>query len=78
MQRILAGTLACAVMVPLLTSCATKRTQRNENQPVAVSAQPLGKETGATVRMQSGRAGHGARGVDDCAADGQTGAGARL
>jgi len=50
MQRILAGTLACAVMVPLLTSCATKRTQRDENQAVAVSAQPLGKETGATVR----------------------------
>ena len=49
MQRILAGTLACAVMVPLLTSCA-KRTERNENQAVAVSAQPLGKETGATVR----------------------------
>jgi outer membrane protein OmpA-like peptidoglycan-associated protein len=49
MQRILAGTLACAVMVPLLTSCA-KRTERNENQVVAVSAQPLGKETGATVR----------------------------
>lgn len=49
MQRILAGTLACAVMVPLLTSCA-KRTERNENQTVAVSAQPLGKETGATVR----------------------------
>lgn len=49
MQRILAGTLACAVMVPLLTSCA-KRTERDENQAVAVSAQPLGKETGATVR----------------------------
>jgi outer membrane protein OmpA-like peptidoglycan-associated protein len=49
MRRIMAGTLACAAIVPLVVGCA-KRTQRNETQTVAVSAQPLGKETGATVR----------------------------
>ena len=49
MRRIVAGTLVCAAFVPLLTSCA-KRTERNENQAVAVSATPIGKETGATVR----------------------------
>ena len=49
MRRIAACTLACAAIVPLMVGCA-KRTERNENQAVAVSAQPLGKETGATVR----------------------------
>ena len=49
MRRIAACTLACAAIVPLVVGCA-KRTVRNENQTVPVSAQPLGKETGATVR----------------------------
>lgn len=49
MRRIAACTLACAAIVPLVVGCA-KRTERNENQVVAVNAQPLGKETGATVR----------------------------
>lgn len=49
MRRIVAGTLACAAMATVFAGCA-KRTTRNENQAVAVSAQPLGKETGATVR----------------------------
>jgi len=49
MRRIVAGTLVCAAIVPLFSSCA-KRTERDENRAVAVSAQPLGKETGATVR----------------------------
>src|ERR1700752_2946171 len=49
MRRIMIGTLACAAIVQLVVGCA-KRTERNENQTVAVSAQPLGKETGATVR----------------------------
>ncbi|HMG17911.1 MAG TPA: OmpA family protein [Gemmatimonadales bacterium] len=49
MRRIMAGTLACAAFVPLLTSCA-KRVERNPGTAVAVSAAPIGKETGATVR----------------------------
>jgi outer membrane protein OmpA-like peptidoglycan-associated protein len=49
MRRILAGTLVCAAVVPLLTRCA-KRTQRNEGGTVAVNASPVVKETGATVR----------------------------
>lgn len=49
MRRIVAGTLVCAAFVPLLTSCA-KRTERNPGTAVAVSATPIGKETGATVR----------------------------
>lgn len=49
MRRIMAGTLACAALVPLLTSCA-KRVERNPGTAVAVSAAPIGKETGATVR----------------------------
>jgi outer membrane protein OmpA-like peptidoglycan-associated protein len=49
MRSILAGTLVCAAFVPLLTSCA-KRTERNQGTAVAVSATPIGKETGATVR----------------------------
>jgi outer membrane protein OmpA-like peptidoglycan-associated protein len=49
MRRILAGTLVCAAFVPLVTGCA-KRTVRNENRAVAVSATPVVKETGATVR----------------------------
>jgi len=49
MRRILAGTLVCAAFVPLLTSCA-KRVERNQGTAVAVSATPIGKETGATVR----------------------------
>lgn len=49
MRRILAGTLVCAAFVPLLTSCA-KRVERNQGTAVAVSATPVGKETGATVR----------------------------
>lgn len=49
MRRILAGTLVCAAFVPLLTSCA-KRIERNQGTAVAVSATPVGKETGATVR----------------------------
>lgn len=49
MRRIMAGTLACAAFVPLLTSCA-KRTQRNEGATVALNAAPVVKETGATVR----------------------------
>lgn len=49
MRRIVAGTLVCAAFVPLLMSCA-KRTERNPGTAVAVSATPIGKETGATVR----------------------------
>lgn len=49
MRRILAGTLVCAAVVPLLTSCA-KRTQQNEGGTVAVNASPVLKETGTTVR----------------------------
>lgn len=49
MRRIVAGTLVCAAFMPLLTSCA-KRTERNAGTAVAVSATPIGKETGATVR----------------------------
>ena len=49
MRRITACTLACAAIVPLVVGCA-KRTVQNENRTVAVNAQPLGKETGATVR----------------------------
>ena len=48
MRRILAGTLVCAAVVPLVTGCA-KRTVRQETV-VAVNATPVGKETGATVR----------------------------
>jgi outer membrane protein OmpA-like peptidoglycan-associated protein len=49
MRRILAGTLVCAAFVPLVSSCA-KRIERNQGTAVAVSATPMGKETGATVR----------------------------
>lgn len=49
MRRIVAGSLAGAAIVSLAAGCA-KRTERNETRTVAVSAQPLGKETGATVR----------------------------
>jgi outer membrane protein OmpA-like peptidoglycan-associated protein len=45
----MAGALVCAAFVPLLTSCA-KRVERNPGTAVAVSAAPIGKETGATVR----------------------------
>ena len=48
MPRILAGTLACVAMVPLLLGC-TKRTQRRETA-VMINAAPVGKQTGATVR----------------------------
>jgi outer membrane protein OmpA-like peptidoglycan-associated protein len=49
MRRILAGTLLCAAMVPLLASCTMKRTE-STTSAVAVNATPVGKETGATVR----------------------------
>lgn len=49
MRRILAGTLACAACVPLVTGCA-KRVEKNPGTAVAVSATPIGKELGATVR----------------------------
>ena len=49
MRRILMGGLVCAALVPMLTSCA-KRTQQSENQAVAVNAAPVGKATGATAR----------------------------
>ncbi|HET9387182.1 MAG TPA: OmpA family protein [Gemmatimonadales bacterium] len=49
MRRIVAGSLVGAALVSLAAGCA-KRTERNETRTVAVSAQPLGKETGATVR----------------------------
>lgn len=49
MRRIVAGSLAAAAIVSLAAGCS-KRTERNETQTVPVSAQPLGKETGATVR----------------------------
>lgn len=49
MRRILAGTLLCAAVVPLLAGCTVKRTQSNTSV-VAVNATPVGKETGATVR----------------------------
>jgi outer membrane protein OmpA-like peptidoglycan-associated protein len=49
MRGILASTLVCAAFVPLLTSCA-KRHQQNEGGTVAVSASPVVKETGTTVR----------------------------
>lgn len=49
MRRIVAGSLVGAAIVSLAAGCA-KRTERNETRTVAVSAQPLGKETGATVR----------------------------
>lgn len=48
MRRIVAGTLLCAALVPVLTSC-TKRTVQRENA-VAINAAPVGTETGATVR----------------------------
>ena len=48
MPRILAGTLACVAMVPLLLGC-TKRTERRETA-VMINAAPVGKQTGATVR----------------------------
>ena len=49
MRRIVAGSLVGAAIVSLAAGCA-KRTERNETRTVAVSAQPLGTETGATVR----------------------------
>ena len=49
MRRIVAGTLAGAAIMPRATGCA-KRAERDEARVVPVSAQPLGKETGATVR----------------------------
>lgn len=49
MRRIVAATLACAAILPLAAGCA-KRTEQQETRVVPVSAQPLGKETGATVR----------------------------
>jgi len=48
MQRITAGALVCAAVVPLLAGC-TKRTE-SKSSVVAINAAPVGKETGATVR----------------------------
>ena len=48
MRRIMAGTLVCAAVVPLLMGC-TKRTESRSNV-VTVNAAPVGKATGATVR----------------------------
>src|SRR5438874_13817430 len=50
MRRILRGGLVCAALVPMLTSCAKRTQQNNENQAVAVNAAPVGKATAATVR----------------------------
>ena len=50
MRRILMSGLVCAALVPMLTSCAKRTQQNNENQAVAVNAAPVGKATGATVR----------------------------
>ena len=50
MRRILTSGLVCAALVPMLTSCAKRTQQNNENQAVAVNAAPVGKATGATVR----------------------------
>jgi outer membrane protein OmpA-like peptidoglycan-associated protein len=49
MRRIVAGTLVCAAIVPLLTSCA-RRTVRDETRAVAVTPSLAGQEMGATVR----------------------------
>jgi len=49
MRRTLASGLVLAAIVPLAAGCM-KRTQSNVNEPVAVSAAPIGKATGATVR----------------------------
>ena len=49
MRRTLAGGLALAALLPLVTNCA-KRTQNNEGATVAASAATVGKATGATVR----------------------------
>lgn len=48
MRRIMAGTLVCAAVVPLLAAC-TKRVESTSNV-VTVNAAPIGKATGATVR----------------------------
>ncbi|MFN2572029.1 MAG: OmpA family protein [Gemmatimonadales bacterium] len=50
MKRILAGTLACAAIVPLIAGCAKRHVINNQSNVVAVSASTVGKETGATVR----------------------------
>lgn len=49
MRRTLAGALVLGALVSMGAGCA-KRTESNENQPVAISAAPIGKGTGATVR----------------------------
>jgi outer membrane protein OmpA-like peptidoglycan-associated protein len=48
MRRIMAGTLVCAAVVPLLAGCA-RRTESRESV-VTVNAAPVGKAIGATVR----------------------------
>jgi outer membrane protein OmpA-like peptidoglycan-associated protein len=48
MRRIMAGTLVCAAVVPLLAGCA-KRTESRESV-ATVNAAPVGKAIGATVR----------------------------
>jgi outer membrane protein OmpA-like peptidoglycan-associated protein len=49
MKRILAVGWACAALVAMTSGCA-RRTVEVAPQPVAVSASPVGKTTGATVR----------------------------
>lgn len=49
MRRILAGTLVCAALMPLITGCTLKRAESRSNV-VAVNAAPVTKQTGATVR----------------------------
>lgn len=48
MRRILTGTIACAAVVPFLFGCTVRRQQQPAT--VAVTASPVGKQTGATVR----------------------------
>lgn len=49
MRKVLAGTIACAAIVPFLFGCTIRR-QQNVNTAVAVNAPAIGKQTGATVR----------------------------
>ena len=50
MRRIMAGTLVCAAVVPLLMGCTKRTESESRSNVVTVNAAPVGKATGATVR----------------------------
>lgn len=50
MRRALAGGIALAIGLPLLTSCAKRTETNNDGRTVATNAATVGKATGATVR----------------------------